>query len=236
MEHNIGDGKEPLALWSIPFTLLLIMLILAAADVLFQFIPLNISHGLWRWAFTTVITSICASLVAEKLSMDTRRALISMVSAAAFSLLFYRSLSTILQRTLTNSFLSVIPNPFVEMAVYTSALTIIPGALIGVVFGGVLGFIPDKSITKGKIEWKIFPEERVQENYGVEKLCGRCGEANPIDSSFCPFCGMEPVQRPAPRMTHCRFCGAELKYRGQFCPECGREIDMISKPLVFYSL
>jgi predicted amidophosphoribosyltransferase len=35
---------------------------------------------------------------------------------------------------------------------------------------------------------------------------------------------------------YCRFCGSSLKYQGQFCPECGREIDMVSKPLVFYSL
>jgi hypothetical protein len=151
VEYEASDLKEPLSLWSIPFTLLLIMLILAAADVLFPFIPLEISHGTWMWAFSTMITTICASLVAEKLSMDRKRAVVSMAGAAAFSILFYRGISSFLQRSLVNSIQSIIPNPFVEMAVYTSVLTIIPGALVGVIFGGVLGSLPIRISTKRKV-------------------------------------------------------------------------------------
>lgn len=235
VEYETSDLKEPLSLWSIPFTLLLIMLILAAADVLFQFIPLKISHGTWMWAFSTVITTVCASLVAEKLSMDSRRAVISMAGAAAFSILFYRSISSFLQRSVVSSIQSIIPNPFVEMAVYTSVLTIIPGALVGVIFGGVLSSLPNRTSPKRKISFEILPEEPKPQGQGVGKVCGRCEQGIPIDSSFCPFCGAQPEQRSAPQMMYCRFCGSPLKYRGQFCPECGREIDMISKPLVFYS-
>jgi RNA polymerase subunit RPABC4/transcription elongation factor Spt4 len=229
VEYEASDLKEPLSLWSIPFTLLLIMLILAAADVLFPFIPLEISHGTWMWAFSTMITTICASLVAEKLSMDRKRAVVSMAGAAAFSILFYRGISSFLQRSLVNSIQSIIPNPFVEMAVYTSVLTIIPGALVGVIFGGVLGSLPIRISTKRKEEPEI-------QKYGVGKICIRCEQGLPIDSSFCPFCGAQPEQRSTPLMMYCRFCGSSLKYRGQFCPECGREIDMVSKPLVFYSV
>ncbi len=236
MNFNVRDFHEPLSLWSIPFTLLLIMLILAAADVLFQFIPLDISHGTWMWAFSTVITTICASLVAEKLSMDKRRALLSMASAAAFSILFYRVISSFLQRSLVSSMQSVIPNPFVEMAVYISVLTIIPGAIVGVIFGGILGSIPVRPFTKKKITFEIPPAFTSPQRLGVEKVCARCGQAVPLDSSFCPFCGAEPEQRSVPLMMYCRFCGSQLRYQGQFCPECGREIEMVSKPLVFYSM
>ncbi len=236
MEFIVRGFREPVSLWSIPFTLLLIMLILAAADILFPFIPLEISHATWMWAFSTVITTICASLVTEKLSMDNRRALLSMVSAAAFSILFYRNISAFLQRSLASSFQSIIPNPFVKMVVYTSVLTIIPGALVGVIFGGILGSVPTRSSTKKKIAFEIPPADTDTPRLGVEKVCGRCGQAIPIDSRFCPFCGAEPEQRSVPQMIYCRFCGSQLKYQGQFCPECGLEIDMISRPLVFYSM
>ena len=236
IEYEASDLKEPLSLWSIPFTLLLVMLILVAADVLFPFIPLDMSHGTWMWAFSTVITTVCASLVAEKLSMDRKRAVVSMAGAAVFSILFYRGISSFLQRSLVSSIQSIIPNPFVEMAVYTSVLTIIPGALVGVIFGGVFGSLPNRTSTKRKISFKILPEEPEIQKHGVVKICSRCEQGLPIDSSFCPFCGAQSEQRSAPLMMYCRFCGSSLKYQGQFCPECGREIDMVSKPLVFYSL
>jgi hypothetical protein len=206
------------------------MLILAAADILFQFIPLKISHGTWMWAFSTVITTICASLVAEKLSMDNRRALLSMASAAVFSILFYRNISAFLQKSLASSIQSVIPNPFIEMVVYTSVLTIIPGVVVGVIFGGVLGSVPTRYSTKKKIVFEIPPADTYTPRLSVEKVCNICGQAIPVVARFCPFCGVEPEQRSAPQMMYCRFCGSQLKYCGQFCPECGREIDMISKP------
>lgn len=236
MEFKVRDFHEPLSLWSIPFTLLLIMLVLAAADILFQFIPLEISHGTWMWAFSTVITTIFASLVAEKLSMDNRRALLSMASATAFSILFYRNVLAFLQGSLVSSIQSAIPNPFVKMVVYTSVLTVIPGALVGVVIGGVLGSIPTRRSTMKRFIFDIPPVETESPGYGVEKVCSRCERAIPIDSRFCSFCGAEPEQRTAPQMMYCRFCGSQIRFRGQFCPECGREIDMISKPLVFYSM
>jgi len=106
---------------------------------------------------------------------------------------------------------------------------------VGVIFGGILGSVPNRSSTRKKIAFEIPPADTVTPRLGVEKVCGRCGQAIPNDSRFCPFCGAEPEQRSVPQMMYCRFCGSQLKYRGQFCPECGRDIDMISRPLVFYS-
>lgn len=232
----MGDFQEPFSLWSIPFTLLLIMLILAAADVLFKFIPFRISNETWLWVFSTIITTICASLVSEKFSLEDKRTMISMATAAAFSILFYRDVYSFLQRTFGSSIQSMIPNPFVEMAVYTCVLTVIPGAFVGVIFGGIIGSISGRAPNKKKLTFDIPPANSNLQSYGIQNVCCSCGQITPIDSGYCPYCGSGTEQRSVFQIRYCRFCGSNLKYYGQFCSECGREIDMISKPLVFYSL
>ncbi|MFB0557919.1 MAG: hypothetical protein ACETVY_02270 [Candidatus Bathyarchaeia archaeon] len=68
---------------------------------------------------------------------------------------------------------------------------------------------------------------------GYVKVCNRCGYHSPIDSKFCPFCGLGLTRLRAPMVKFCRFCGSKIQYFGHFCPDCGREIDMISKPHIF---
>ncbi|UCH57844.1 MAG: zinc ribbon domain-containing protein [Candidatus Bathyarchaeota archaeon] len=221
-------------LWSFPFTILLIMLIVAAADVLFNLIPLEISHDAWMWAFSTLITTIIASLVAERFAMEKKKALLSMALSAIFTILFYRDISSLLKRTPINSVESAIQNPFIGMAVYASVLTIIPGVMIGVAVGGILGSIHKAPIERWRPKFKISHEPSDPTVSGYERFCGWCGMTVPYESKYCPFCGKEPERRPAPEVKYCRFCGTQIKYRGQFCPECGQEMEMISKPLVFY--
>jgi RNA polymerase subunit RPABC4/transcription elongation factor Spt4 len=226
---------ESTGIWSFPFTVLLLLLVVAAADVLFSFIPFEIGSGGWLWAISTTVTAVIASYVAEKLSMDRRKALISMTLAAAFSVLFYRDLSALVQRTQVQAMTSAASNPFIGMAVYTSAITIIPSALVGVILGGVISSY-NVSQTKSKPTF-VFPASTAvkEEGVGHELACISCGRSLPFDSKFCPFCGMEPEHRPLPAPKFCRSCRVLLKYNGQYCPECGAEIDMTSKPHVFYS-
>ena len=226
---------ESTGIWSFPFTVLVLLLVVAAADVLFSFIPFEIGSGGWLWAISITVTAVIASYVAEKLSMDRRKALISMVLAAAFSVLFYRDLSALVQRTPVQAITSATSNPFIGMAVYTSAITVVPSALVGVVLGGVISSF---NVSKKKFKPSFaFPAQTAVEEEGVghELACVSCGRTLPSDSKFCPFCGKEPEHRSLPVPKFCRFCGALLKYNGQFCPECGAEIEMNSKPQVFYT-
>jgi len=226
---------ESTGVWSFPFTVLVLLLVVAAADVLFAFIPFEIGSGGWLWAISITVTSVIASYVAEKLSTDKRKALISMVMAAAFSVLFYRDLSGLVQRTPVLAITSSTSNPFIGMAVYTSAITVIPSAIVGVVLGGVISSFKVKE-KKFKPSFEFPASTPVkEEGVGNELACVSCGRSLPFDSKFCPFCGKEPANRSLPAPKFCRFCGAPLKYNGQFCPECGAEIELISKPLAFYS-
>ncbi len=226
---------ESTGVWSIPFTFLVLLLIVAAADVLFSFIPFEIGSGGWLWAISTTATAVIASYVAERLSMDRRKALISMVLAATFSVLFYRDLSALVQRTPVQEMTMAASNPFIGMVVYTSAITVVPSALVGVILGGVIS-----SFRVSRKKFKptfVFPAATavIEEAIGHELACVSCGRSLPFDSKFCPFCGKEPEHRALPAPKFCRFCGARLKYRGMFCPECGDEIELISKPHIFYA-
>ena len=226
---------ESTGVWSFPFTFLVLLLIVAAADVLFSFIPFEIGSGGWLWAISTTVTAVIASYVAERLSMDRRKALISMVLAAAFSVLFYRDLSALVQRTPVQEMTMAASNPFIGMAVYTSAITVVPSALVGVILGGVISSF---NFSEKKLKPTfVFPTSTSvkEEVVGHELACVSCGRSLPFDSKFCPFCGREPEHRSLPAPKFCRFCGAHLKYRGMFCPECGDDIEMISKPHIFYS-
>ena len=234
MEKKLSGFTEFSALWSFPLTLLIIVLILAALDVLFSFLPFKISNDSWLWVCSTLTTSIVASLVTEKLSMDKRKTCVAMLLSAAFSLFFYRDLAAFFQRSLVNSMQSVIPNPFIGMVVYTSFLTLVPSSLIGIILGGVLGSFPFKE----SLRQKLSPSsESVQDPNlsGYEKFCQKCSQKTPYDSEFCPLCGMKLKMRQAPQIKHCRYCGFHLKHQGQFCSECGMEINMVSIPLIFYS-
>ena len=226
---------ESTGVWSFPFTFLVLLLVVAAADVLFSFIPFEIGSGGWLWAISTTATAVIASYVAERLSMDRRKALISMVLAATFSVLFYRDLSALVQRTPVQEMTMAASNPFIGMVVYTSAITVVPSALVGVILGGVIS-----SFRVSRRKFKptfVFPAATavIEEAIGHELACVSCGRSLPFDSKFCPFCGKEPEHRSLPAPKFCRFCGAHLKYRGIFCPECGDEIELISKPHIFYA-
>jgi RNA polymerase subunit RPABC4/transcription elongation factor Spt4 len=222
-------------IWSFPFTFLVLLLIVAAADVLFSFIPFSVGSNGWLWAISTTVTAIVSSYVAEKISMDKKKALISMVLSAAFSALFYRDIISLLQKTPVQAITSTTSNPFIGIAVYTSAITVIPSALVGVILGGV---ISSYNVSEKKFKPIFtFPSQVTSdvEKIGSEIACMTCGRSLPFDSKFCPFCGKVPESRPIPEPSFCRFCGTHLKYKGKFCPECGDEIEIISKAYVFYS-
>ncbi len=121
-------------------------------------------------------------------------------------------------------------NTFLGMAVYTAAITVVPSALVGV----IISFHVSGKKFKPTF---VFPATTpvIEEVIGHELACASCGRSLPFDSKFCPFCGKEPVHRSLPAPKFCRFCGAHLKYRGMFCSECGDEIELISKPHIFYS-
>ena len=229
---------ESTGVWSFPFTFLVLLLVVAAADVLFSFIPFYIGSDGWLWAISTTATAIIASYVTERLSTDKRKALISMVMAITFSILFYRDLTSLVQKTPVQEMSMAASNPFIGMAVYTSAITVLPSAIVGVVLGGVISSFrfSGKKFKPTFVFPAATPVVKEEEGgIGHELACASCGRSLPFDSKFCPFCGRQPEHRSLPAPKFCRFCGAHLKYRGMFCPECGDEIELISKHHVFYS-
>lgn len=228
-------GEESPGVWSFPLTILLIVLIVAAADVLFKFLPMRIEQNGWMWIFSTLVTAVIASLVTEKLSMDVKKATISMTLAMAFSILFYRDISSMFLRSPVEAIQSSISNPFIGMAVYTSALAIAPGALFGALLGGMVASIPFEKTGGMKIGLDIHVDEPSVQSSTYERVCSGCGRSLPLDSKFCPFCSGEPQSRPVPEVRFCRLCGSRLKYVGRFCPECGQEIGLNSNTLVYYS-
>lgn len=236
MDIGFRNVRESPVLWSIPFAILMMILAVAAVDTLFPFLPLNIGPRTWMWAISTLITTIISSLVTEIISLNNRRALISMGLAAVVSTVIYIDLSNFIQRTIFDAIQSVVPNPLFGSAIQNAILTVVPGALTGVVLGGIFGFFPgsprikqeppgpDARLTAPNLPWS-----------GYEKVCTRCGHPSPFESRFCPFCGVELVRQRAPPVRFCRFCGSRIYLVGSYCPDCGREITMLSKPAVFIS-
>ena len=236
MEERLKNVHESPTLWSIPFAILMIILIVAAADMVFPFLHLNISQRTWMWAVSTLITTIVSSLVTEIISLNNRRALLSMGLAAVVSTVIYIDLHNFIQRTVVNAVESVIPNPLLGNAVYSIILTVVPGALTGVILGGIFGFFPISTRTKEEtIDLGANSIPTYKKWPGYEKLCKRCGHPAPFESKFCPFCGVELMKQMAPPVRFCRFCGSRIYVVGKYCPECGQEITMISKPSVFIS-
>jgi len=228
--RNVSD---PPILWSIPFSLLIATVVLAALDKLFPVIPLNVGPGTWMWAVSTLITTIMASLVAEMISDDSRRAMLAMVLSSVVFTLIYKDISNVVRKSIMENVQGAIPNPLISMVVYTSVLTIVPGALTGVIFGGVLGSFPVSTALNPKSQLSIAPKEAEEPRLpGLEKVCGQCGYASPLESRFCPYCSTELTMRRAPTVQYCRFCGARINYLGQFCPDCGKVIDIVSKPRI----
>lgn len=235
MVATVRDVNEPPILWSIPFTLLLITVILAAADYLLPFIPLQVGREKWMWFASTMVTAIVASLIAEITSKDNGKSMLSMVVASAMFSLVYKNISDLFQRSMVDVVHGSIPNPILGSAVYTCVLTVIPGVLSGAVMGSILSRIPITLpwTTKEKITFipTVIPEPPTS----YEMTCNRCDHNAPFESKFCPYCGIPLTKREAPTVKYCRFCGARINYLGQYCPTCGGEIDQLSKPLVYMS-
>lgn len=236
MDGRLRNVRESPTLWSIPFAILMAILIIAAADMLFPFLPLNIGQQTWMWAVSTLITTIISSLVTEIISLNNRRALLSMGLAALVSTVIYVDLSDFIQRTIIDAVQSVVPNPLLSYAVYTVIVTIVPGTLAGVVLGGIFGFFPSSpKKTHETLDQSPHLRPTHTQWTGYEKICQRCGHLAPFESMFCPFCGIELMRRKAPPVRFCRLCGARIYLVGQYCPECGREITLLSKPAVYIS-
>lgn len=236
MEGRSRNVRESPTLWSIPFTILMIILIIAAADMLFPFLPLNISQRTWMWAVSTLVTTIIASLVTEFISLNSRRALLSMLLAATVSTVIYIELFNFIQRTVVDAVTSVVPNPLLGGAIYTIILTVVPAALTGVILGGILGFFPIPSKMRNELtSLSVNPSSTRGQWSGFEKVCKRCGHPAPFESKFCPFCGVDLMRRHAPPVRFCRFCGSRIYLVGRYCPECGQEITMLSRPSVYIS-
>ena len=236
MEGRVRNVRGSPSLWSIPFAILMIILAIAAADTLFPFLPLEISPRTWMWAVSTLITTVIASLVTEIISLNDRRALLSMGLAAVVSTVIYIDLSNFIQRAVIEAVQSAIPNPLLGSAVHTAILTVVPGALTGVVLGGILGFFPGPSkMGQRAVDLETPPRPHQRQWSGYEKVCDRCEHPAPFESKFCPFCGVELARRQAPLIRFCRFCGARIYVVGKYCPECGQEIAMLSKPEVYIS-
>ena len=226
--------NDPPILWSIPFSLLVTTIALAALDKFFPIIPLNVGPGTWMWAISTLITTILASLVAEMISDDSRRAMLSMGLSFVVFTLIYKELSNVIRKSFLENIQGAIPNPLISMVVYTSILTVVPGALTGVIFGGVLGIFPISTALNSKNQLSIAPKEVEEPRLpGLEKICNQCGYSSSLESKFCPYCGTELIMRRAPTVQYCKFCGARINFLGQFCPDCGKAIDIVSKPRTF---
>ena len=234
MELEADRFRDPPILWSIPFTILLITIILAAADTFLPFVPLNQTPQTWTWIASTMITSIMASLVAELITRDGRRGLTSMVVGAVVFSLTYKYIVEIFQRSVVDVVHSSIPNPLLGTAVYTAILTVLPGALSGIALGGVCGVIPGRKPKSLKENMVLSTTSLPEVTVTYEMLCSRCGHTSSRDSKFCPFCGVELARREVPVIKYCRFCGARINYLGQFCPDCGLEIEQASKPQIYF--
>jgi hypothetical protein len=233
MVRNVSD---PPILWSIPFTLLVVTIILAAIDILIPHISLNVGTGTWLWASSTLITAIMASLVAEMVSVDNRRAMLSMGFSAVIFTLIYKDLTSVLRKSIIDVIQGAMPNPIIGMAVYTSILAIVPSALTGMIFGGIFGSFPISTLFRPETQFSIAPREVEEPSLpGLEKVCSLCGHHAPFESRFCPYCGIELTVQRAPTVQYCRFCGARITYLGQFCPDCGKQIDLVSKPKIYVS-
>ncbi len=234
MDMNIPDFSDPPILWSIPFTLLLITVIVAVADFLMPFITLNVEGRTWMWLASTLTTAVVSSLVTEKLTSDNKRTVISMVLASVLFSALYGPISGFFSKAVVNVVRASIPNPFLGMALSTSTITLMPGVLSGILLGGFFSIVP---LSRKGIK-DVFTKDSIdapEPDLGYVKMCGRCGHNAPYDSRFCPYCGVPLTRREVPIIRFCRFCGSKISFLGQFCPDCGKEIEQRSRSLVYIS-
>ncbi len=236
MRHALKQRGEAPIMWVVPFSFLVLVIVVAATDRAFPFLPWQVSDRTWIWAASGIVGASVAAYLTEFLGSDSRRVLLSMGSTAVASLLAFGYFEGFFQRTIVTAVQGVVPNSLVGGAVYASFLTIVPGALMGATFGGLVGL--SSSLSEGKVEEAIGtprPQVTADQWPGYEKACGRCGHVAPFESSYCPYCGVELERRRAPQVKFCRFCGSRIYFIGKFCPDCGREIDTISKREVYVS-
>ena len=58
---------------------------------------------------------------------------------------------------------------------------------------------------------------------GPTKFCMSCDYSMPVDSNFCPHCGVSPESFSGPDTKGCVNCKETIPARAKFCPKCGAQ-------------
>jgi len=226
--------RETPILWAIPFTLLIVTVVTALLDWIIPFINLNVESSTWLWLTATMVSTIITSVITEIFSTDKKRVLLSMlVSFIVFSFLYNDIVKVFISSTV-EAVEASIPIPLLGSAINSIILTLIPGAIAGVIFGGAFSIIPKKLVLeKNKM---VMPTSSLPIRQLVyEKTCDRCGRLAPYDASYCPQCGDSVSQREVPDVKYCMFCDSKIDFLGRFCPDCGQSIDQVDKNMKYQS-
>lgn len=226
-----GGHKNRSSIWVIPLFALVIVFLMALVDLLFALYFLRVDQHVWIWALSSLITVVVASVVAEAISMSSRRALFSLVIAGIVSIVIYLDIAIFLHEKVVKILQAIVPNPLLDDTLYATIMTFIPGIAIGGIIGAVIGIFPTGRMRKVE-EMRIAGVETMK---WAEKYCERCGYIAPFDSNYCPYCGAPLSRRYVPVMRFCRYCGAKVYPTGDYCPECGREIRFASRPEIYVS-
>ncbi|RJS88402.1 zinc ribbon domain-containing protein [Candidatus Bathyarchaeota archaeon] len=231
MRKESGEQENHGSVWVVPLFALAIVFLMAIVDLLFAFYFLKVDQHIWMWALSSLITVVVASVVAEVISLNSRRALFSLILAGIVSVVIYLDIAIFLHEKVVNVLQGIIPNPLLNDTLYATIMTFIPGITIGGLIGAVIGLFPTgrtRRAEKGRITG-------METTKWVEKYCTRCGYIAPFDSNYCPYCGAVLSKRYVPVMRFCRYCGAKVYPTGEYCPECGREIRFASRPEIYIS-
>ena len=226
--------RETPILWAIPFTMLIVTVVAALLDWIIPFINLNVASSTWLWVTATMVTTIITSVITEIFTTDKKRVLMSMlVSMVVFGFL-YNDIVNVFIASTVEAVEASIPYPILGSAINSVILTLIPGAIAGVLFGGAFSLIPKKVVLE-KNKMAMPTSTIMPRPSAYEKTCNRCGRLAPYDASFCPQCGDSLSQREVPEVKYCMFCGSKIDFLGRFCPDCGQGIDQVNKDLKYQS-
>lgn len=219
------------SIWLVPFFALTIVLIMAIIDLLLAFYFLKVDQNIWIWALSSLFTVVVASIVAEVISLNSKRALFSLILAGIVSVVIYLDIAIFLHKNVMSALLNIIPNPLLNNVLYAIIMTLIPGVTIGGIIGAVIGLLPG-----GRTQiWKKERTTGIEQVGWVDKYCKKCGYTAPFDSIYCPYCGVSLLKRTIPVMRFCRYCGNKVYATGEYCPECGRSIRFASRPEIYVS-